>query len=296
MNEDVLERELRAWFESHAEPEVPGSLNRFLVDLPRTEGRVYRVAPPSPILSLTPRRDMALVLVAAVVAVALGVGLIAGGFIKLTQPSASPPPSGVPASPGLTPRAAGPYRWTLVSSTGEPSAYSIGPVLRRPDGSLLAMGFGQDTRVLTSLDGRTWKVDPADPGLVAAAANHVSLVTGLAEQGGQLVAVGATALDDISSGDARAWTSADGGTWQAVPMSAGMTDAEMESVVAGPGGFVAVGSDGFPGGNTQLPGAHGDEAASRNDDRRNRIAGSAGVGDAAAALPVQAVGRRPDRG
>jgi photosystem II stability/assembly factor-like uncharacterized protein len=36
-----------------------------------------------------------------------------------------------------------------------------------------------------------------------------------------------------------------------------MKDAEMESVTAGPNGFVAVGSDGFPGGNTQLPGARG---------------------------------------
>jgi hypothetical protein len=256
MNDDVLERELRAWFESHAEPEVPGSLKRFLGELPRTEGHVYRVARPSPILNLTPRRDMALMLAAAVVAVALGVGLIAGGFVKLTQPSASPP-SSVPASPGLTSRTAGPYRWTLVSSTGDASGYSIGPVLRRPDGSLLAIGFSQQVRVLTSFDGRIWKVDPADPGLVAAEANHVSLVTGLSEQGGQLVAVGATALDDISSGDARAWTSTDGFTWQAVPTSAGMTDAEMESVTAGPDGFVAVGSDGFPGGNTQLPGARG---------------------------------------
>jgi hypothetical protein len=36
-----------------------------------------------------------------------------------------------------------------------------------------------------------------------------------------------------------------------------MADAAMESVAAGPDGFVAVGSDGFPGGNTQLPGARG---------------------------------------
>jgi len=203
------------------------------------------------------RRELALMLAAAVFAVAVGVGLIAGGFLKVAQPSQSPPSSRVPASPGLTPHAAGPYQWTLASSTGDASAYSIGPVLRHSDGSLLAVGFGQQVRVVTSTDGRSWTVEPADPGLVAAVANHLSLVTGMAEQDGQLVAVGATAFDDISSGDARAWTSADGLRWQAVPTTKGMTDAEMEAVTAGPNGFVAVGSDGFPGGNTQLPGARG---------------------------------------
>jgi hypothetical protein len=252
MNDDVIERELRAWFETHAEPDVPASLSRFLGELPRTHAGVHRVERRSPILA-APRRDLALVLVAAVVAVALGASLIAGGLLKSVQPSGSPSSSGVPASPG----AAGPYRWTLVSSKGEASTYSVGPVLRRADGSLLAIGFGQQARVLSSTDGRAWTVEPADPGLLRASANHLSLVTGLADSGGQLVAVGATALDDISSGDARAWTSTDGVRWQAVPSSAGMLDAEMESVTAGPDGFVAVGSDGFPGGNTQLPGARG---------------------------------------
>jgi photosystem II stability/assembly factor-like uncharacterized protein len=252
MNDDTMERELRAWFEAHAEPDAPASLRRFLGELPRSQAGVQRVERRSPIFA-APRRDLALVAVAAVVAVALGASLIAGGLLKTTQPSMSPSSSGVPASPS----AAGPYRWTLVSSTGEVSTYAVGPVFRRSDGSLLAIGMAQEARVLTSADGGKWTLQPADPGLLQASANHLSLVTGVAESGGQLVAVGATALDDISSGDARAWTSADGLHWQGVPASAGMVDAEMESVTAGPNGFVAVGSDGFPGGNTQLPGARG---------------------------------------
>jgi hypothetical protein len=262
MNDDVLERDLRAWFDAQAEPEVPTSLRRYLLELPRSQQAIERVARRSPILAAAPRRDLALVLLAATAVLAVGAGLIAGfGPWKTISPSQSPLGSlqtKLPPSPGPSaPPVAGPYRWTLASSTGEVSTYSIESVIRRPDGTLLAIGFGQEARVLTSPDGRTWNVQPADPGLLRASTNHLSLVTGLAEDGGNLVAVGATALDDISSGDARAWTSTDGGHWQAVPTSSGMLDAEMESVTAGPGGFVAVGSDGFPGGNTQLPGARG---------------------------------------
>jgi hypothetical protein len=256
MNDDVVERELRTWFEAYAEPDVPASLRRFLTELPRTQAGVHRVERRSPILA-APRRDLALVLVAAVVAGALGASLIAGGFLKSKQPSESPSASGAPSSPVVTPSAVAPYQWTLVSSAGEASTYAVGPVLRRADGSLFAIGFGEQARVLSSADGHAWKVEPNDPGLTQATANHISLVTGVAESNGQIVAVGATALDDISSGDARVWTSDKGFHWQAAPTSAGMRDAEMESVTSGPNGFVAVGSDGFPGGNTQLPGARG---------------------------------------
>lgn len=257
MRDDMLERELHAWFEAHAEPEVPASLRTFLSGLPRIQEHTYRVGRSSPIVRLSPRRDLATVLLAAGITVALGVGLIAGGFFTFNKPSDSPASSSGIASPDASARASGPYHWTVVSSTGEAAGYGVRPAVRRPDGSLLAIGFGQDARVLLSPDGRSWTVEPTDPGLVAAEPNHISLITGLAEQGDQLVAVGATALDDISSGDARAWTSTDGLTWQAVPTTPGMIDAEMESVAAGPSGFVAVGSDGFPGGNTQLPGARG---------------------------------------
>lgn len=162
------------------------------------------------------------------------------------------------AVPSPTPTAAArPYRWTLVSSEGMLATYAVEQVLRRRDGAYLAIAFGQDARILASPDGRTWTVEPADAGLLEASANHLSLVSWIAEGTSGFVAVGATAFDDISSGDARAWTSPDGIHWRAAERSAGMTDADMEAVTAGPDGYVAVGSDGFPGGNTQLPGARG---------------------------------------
>jgi hypothetical protein len=148
----------------------------------------------------------------------------------------------------------GPYRWTSVSGDTDLTAYAIGQAIRRTDGTYLAIGTAQERRILRSADGRTWTVEPGDPGLLAAPTNHIALVDGIAEGSEGLVAVGAMALDDISSGDARAWTSPDGVTWQAAEVS-DATDAAMEAVADGPKGFVAVGSDGFPGGNVQLPGA-----------------------------------------
>lgn len=162
------------------------------------------------------------------------------------------------ATPSLTASAvAGPYRWTLVGSEGDLATYAVVQAIRRRDGTYLAIAFGPEARILSSADGRTWSVEPGDRGLLAASANHLSIVNGVVEGANVFVAVGATALDDISSGDARAWTSSDGVHWQAAEASSGMTDAAMEAVAAIPDGYIAVGSDGFPGGNTQLPGAHG---------------------------------------
>jgi photosystem II stability/assembly factor-like uncharacterized protein len=162
---------------------------------------------------------------------------------------------------------AGPFRWNLVTSEGDLATYSVVGVIRRGDGTYLAMGFGQEVRVLRSQDGRTWTIEPGDPGLLAAATDHLTLVAGLAERSDVLVAVGSSALFDISSGDARAWTSSDGVRWQVAEPSKDLTDAAMEAVVAGPDGFVAVGSDGFPGGNTQLPGARGAAAWTSPDGK-----------------------------
>lgn len=267
MKDEMVERELQTWFELHTEPDVPKALRQFLLELPKTQSAILPVIARSPIAFGAPRRDLALVLVAAAVAVTVGAGLIAGfGLLKTVAPSSSPAvtaessptASAAPPSPAPSlPLAAGLYWWRLVSSTGDLAAYGVGPVIRRANGSLLAVAHGEEARVLTSPDGSTWTLEPADPGLLAASSNHISIVADVAEGPAGLVAVGATALDDISSGDARAWTSVDGLTWQAAPTAAGMVDAEMESVVAGRDGFVAVGSDGFPGGNTQLPGARG---------------------------------------
>jgi hypothetical protein len=66
MSDDRLERDLQAWFQSHAEPEVPNALRRFLGDLPRSQTGTVRVGRPSPILAGATRRDLALVFVAAV--------------------------------------------------------------------------------------------------------------------------------------------------------------------------------------------------------------------------------------
>jgi hypothetical protein len=167
----------------------------------------------------------------------------------VARPTAAPSPT--------SSSAAGPFRWTLVNSEGDLATYSVAQVIRRTDGAYLAIAFGQEARILASADGRTWTIEPGDRALLQAAANHISVVSGVAEGANGFVAVGATALDDFSGGDARAWTSTDGLAWQVAEASAGTTDAEMRAVAAGVAGYVAVGSDGFPGANTQLPGARG---------------------------------------
>lgn len=190
---------------------------------------------------------------------------------RLLDPVAQPT---VPPSPTAS-AAAGPYRWTLVSSEGELATYSVVQVIRRRDGTYLSVASdGQQARILSSQDGRTWTVEPGDPGLLESSADHVSLVSAVVEGAHGFIAVGATALNDISSGDARAWTSSDGVQWHAAGSSSGMADAEMEAVTTGPDGYVAVGSDGFPGGNTQLPGARGAAAwISADGTRWTRVAG-----------------------
>jgi hypothetical protein len=162
------------------------------------------------------------------------------------------------APPPASSAAADPYRWTPVDGGADLATYAIAQAIRRGDGTYLAIGSGGtgEVRILRSPDGRTWTVEPGDPGLLAASADHLSIVNGIADGASGLVAVGAMALDDISSGDARAWTSTDGVTWHVADVS-GATDTAVEAVVAGPNGYVAVGSDGFPGGNVQLPGARG---------------------------------------
>jgi hypothetical protein len=160
------------------------------------------------------------------------------------------------ATQSVTPsEAPAPYRWSLVSSGGDLAAYSVAQGIQRGDGRYLAIAMGQEARILTSPDGRSWTVEPADPGLTAAPADHLNIVNGVAEGATGFLAVGATALDDFSSGDARAWTSSDGLAWHAAVASGGLTDAEMLAVTATRDGYLAVGSAGFPGANTQLPGA-----------------------------------------
>jgi hypothetical protein len=108
-----------------------------------------------------------------------------------------------------------------------------------------------DTKLKWELvnDGRSFS--PLGAGL------RSTLVRGVARQGNVIVAVGIERLDDDSDGQAAAWQSEDDGqTWtRASVMSA--ADATMEAVARGPSGWVAVGSDGYPGASTQMAGSRG---------------------------------------
>jgi hypothetical protein len=83
-------------------------------------------------------------------------------------------------------------------------------------------------------------------------------VTSLVRNETTLVAVGMRLLDDGSTGDAAMWVSSDDGTtWQRAPAGPGLTDAAVFRVALGPAGYVAVGSDGYPGPSTQDVGSRG---------------------------------------
>jgi photosystem II stability/assembly factor-like uncharacterized protein len=128
--------------------------------------------------------------------------------------------------------------------------------------------------VLVSADGRDWVmnaptgIDPLHPG-------DALLLKGLAEDAaGDLLLVGAEASEDISTGDAAAWTSSDAIHWHRVDPNATFTDAEMTGAVATTAGYLAVGADGFPGGNTQLPTLRGAAIWSSPDGQTwNRLPG-----------------------
>jgi hypothetical protein len=165
-------------------------------------------------------------------------------------PTPAPPATSQPSAIQETPPTAG---WEPVGpNLGE---CGVGAALLRASGELLAICQDNSLRphVLTTRDGQTWQVVQPS-GIVANDPNHLPLVRSLGEGPNGLVLVGAEALDDISSGDAAAWTSSDGVQWQRTPASQTLRDAEMTGVVAVNDGFLAVGADGFPGGNVQLPG------------------------------------------
>lgn len=132
----------------------------------------------------------------------------------------------------------------------------VGAVVVRASGELLAICQESSLRprVLTTRDGRTWLVrEPS--GIATNDPQQVPILRSLAEgPDGTLVLVGASAVEDISSGDAASWTSSDGIQWQRAGASQTLRDAEMTAVAAFEDGYLAVGGDGFPGANTQLPG------------------------------------------
>jgi len=163
------------------------------------------------------------------------------------QPSATP-------SPAVGP---GPFTWTLVSSEGELATYDIVDVTGRRDGGWIGIGYDQGPRTVRSDDGSTWVLDPAEPGLTAAAADHTNVVLGIADGPAGLVSVGASANGDSSGGDVQAWRSTDGLQWRTASRIGGDRNAEMRAVVGGKHGYVAVGSAGFPGASILESGSHG---------------------------------------
>ncbi len=186
-------------------------------------------------------------------------------------PTPSPSPAASPET-GLTS-----FTWTLLSSEGDLATYDINHVIARRDGGWIGIANGlQGPRTVHSDDGTTWVLDPADPGLMTAAKDHLNLVDGTSDGPAGLVVVGASALGDISSGVSRAWTSSDGRHWRLADSIGGDPNASIEAVVGGTQGYIAVGSDGFPGGNTQLPGAHGAAAwTSADGNTWKRVPGQA---------------------
>ena len=166
-----------------------------------------------------------------------------------------------PRTPSAPPPTSLPSPTTATVLGWEPVGPSLGPcdvtaAVVRASGELLAVC--QDgslrTHILTTRDGLKWQADEPS-GITARDSNHVAILNAIAEgSDGTLVLVGAEALDDISSGDAAAWTSRDGIAWARMPSSKALQDAEMTAVGVHGNGFLAVGADGFPGGNVQLPG------------------------------------------
>jgi hypothetical protein len=277
VDDERIERARRNFRYSHTELDPPSTLREHLDELEEAGGPVAVSGPavvepvtrPVP-TSATSGRGLARVIAAIAALVAfVGGGLIFGLSLRSGLPiteSASPVPftdtNGSPSVP--PPTGASVFTWTLVSSDEKRATYAIA---RAGDG-WIGLAFGQESRTEHSEDGVTWVVDPPDPGLLAAPADHLTLVNGLASAAHGFVAVGASALFDISSGLVQAWTSTDGLHWTAAARIGGDSNAAMQAVVAGPDGYVAVGSDGFPGGNVQLPGAHGAATWSSADGAR----------------------------
>ena len=176
-----------------------------------------------------------------------------GGAAPATM-TGGPAPTAVPTAvptPGSTEgRTPGPITWDVRQGPGRAGDQTIVSDAVSTGALLVAVGMagttletGDTAGVWTSPDGRTW-----EPAKVAQPAGTIAAVAG---EPGRLVAVGT--VFEGTSGPA-AWTSVDGGTWQALPASAfagssGYEPGALEDIAAGPGGFVAVGSEHGAGGS-----------------------------------------------
>lgn len=232
---DDLERRLAESLRSERLPDAPDDLRAFLERLPaeaeeRPPGRHWRLAWLAP--------------VAAVV--------VAAALIFALVPHSPPSPSSSP-SPSASAATVSGIRWTQVAaSTG-------GGILVEGDGVMSAIAYRNGYLMVgnggsadhavwwSSPDGITWQRHDADPVFAGSLLQWI-----LPIPDGLLIVGTSNRLDAECGGGAlgcnpvmplRMWTSVDGATWQRLP-NTGLTNfgrAYLLTVVAGPGGLVALG-------------------------------------------------------
>lgn len=294
MDDERIERARRNFRYSHTELDPPSTLREHLDELEEAGGPTAVSGPAvvEPVTRPVPTRATSWRgLARAIAAVAALVAFVGGGLIfglslrpsLVVTESPSPVPSthtnGSPSVP--TPTGANAFTWTLVSSDGEIATYGIGDAIPRAGGGWIGVASGREARTVHSNDGATWILDPRDPGLIAAAPDHQNFGSGIANGPGGLVVVGVSANGDSSGGDVRAWRSTDGLHWQTAARISGDPNAEMNAVIGGEPGYVAVGSDGFPGASTLESGSSGAAVWTSADGKSwTRVANQAGFGGA----------------
>jgi hypothetical protein len=297
VDDERIERARRNFRYSHTELDPPSTLREHLDELEDAGGRVAVSGRPPrepvdghvPTDATSPRgRGRAFAAMAAVVVTALvGGALILGLALRLnTQLTESPSPipsidtNGSPTAP--PPPGASAFTWTLISSDGDIATYDVGDAVPHDGAGWIGVAIGgQGARTVHSDDGVRWVLDPGDPGLVAARPDHLNLALGIAHGPAGLVVVGTSANGDSSGGDVRAWRSTDGQHWQAALRISGDPNAEMNAVIGGAPGYVAVGSDGFPGASTLQSGSRGAAVwTSADGSSWTRVANQAGFGGA----------------
>jgi hypothetical protein len=187
MIDDELEQRLRAHYQAIDPRPVSSGLTQ------RIDAAIERKSR-GPILTIRTQRVFA-TLLAAVLIVAVGLGLRPGGF--LTGPGASPTPTIAPASPSPIPS----------SSSGAPSPSASATANRSTSPS--ARPSTAPVAEWTTLDLSPLESGPVDPAVVVAWT-------------GGIVAIG----QPTDQGPLASWTSTDGRSWSALPASSlGSADA-----------------------------------------------------------------------
>jgi hypothetical protein len=257
---DDLERRLRAWFKGQADRDPPERLHRFVRNLPRDHPRGRERRRSKVLFASGPFRIGAVIGIAAAV---VGVLLL----LRLDRPPPGPlgsaPMSSAEqtfASPSTAGAGAGSLVWQ--KGAGIPNDPEVTALVAGRDGFLAATLAQHGERfapeVWRSSDGLTWSKLAGVDAFPPADKEHDNQILALLRTPNGYLAVGASALLDSSTGDAKSWISIDGVHWQASPVQASLRDAEMNGVTtAGGSGLLAVGSDGFPGASTQLSGSKG---------------------------------------